>query len=420
MKKLALLSAVALTAVSVMAKPSVSKVSAKVSGDNLNIAYTLTEKGYDPEEGCRMVEAQLFASQSEATAYFKANYQWEEDEEETEAEPFGYLDFDSEDAFENGSHNESFVLEDYIGLTVKEMKSEFPTAVLAIFVADDCEEGYSMATARVDYSAVSSVSPLALRLYKKSQTLTGICETEEGFSGTVSLKLGAINKKTGAVKVSATYAPFSGKKLTATQTVVADEDGLLSGALAFKDFGGEAFFSIGLDEEQEEAETLTFLVEEEEGLYNMRKAQVGGALDADSLSFSLDMNEEPELDSGYELLDVSPDGAEILVTKGTKWAQGKAPTIKYKKIDGEYELLGLYDDDKPNVASLKLTYTAKTGVFKGSFYLYASNECCIERGAPKLKKYKVTVSGTVIDGIGYGSASVKIGKKSYVWNVSVE
>ena len=57
-----------------------------------------------------------------------------------------------------------------------------------------------------------------------------------------------------------------------------------------------------------------------------------------------------------------------------------------------------------NASGLKLTYTAKTGVFKGSFKAYALET---SNGKMKLKKYTVNVTGVVVDGKGYGQATCK-------------
>ena len=46
------------------------------------------------------------------------------------------------------------------------------------------------------------------------------------------------------------------------------------------------------------------------------------------------------------------------------------------------------------------TYKAKDGTFKGSFTAYA-----VQDG--KMKKVKLDVSGVLIDGVGYGAATVK-------------
>ena len=84
---------------------------------------------------------------------------------------------------------------------------------------------------------------------------------------------------------------------------------------------------------------------------------------------------------------------EILLTvKGAKWDAGKAAKVAYKG--------GALTVNGANVSGLKLTYTAKTGLFKGSFTVYA-----VKGG--KLVKTKFTVNGAVTDGIGYGTAVLK-------------
>ena len=63
---------------------------------------------------------------------------------------------------------------------------------------------------------------------------------------------------------------------------------------------------------------------------------------------------------------------------------------------------GIVDDSKAgtNPSGLKLTYSAKDGSFKGSFKAYS-----VVGG--KLKATTVNVSGVMIGGKGYGTASVK-------------
>ena len=53
-----------------------------------------------------------------------------------------------------------------------------------------------------------------------------------------------------------------------------------------------------------------------------------------------------------------------------------------------------------SMSGLKLTYTAKTGLFKGSFIVYA-----VKGG--KLAKNKFSVFGAVTGGAGYGTAVLK-------------
>ena len=63
-----------------------------------------------------------------------------------------------------------------------------------------------------------------------------------------------------------------------------------------------------------------------------------------------------------------------------------------------------------NPSGLALKYTVKNGTFKGSFSAHALS-------GGKLKKVKVSVSGIVLGGRGYGTASVK---KVGSWPVTIE
>ena len=93
------------------------------------------------------------------------------------------------------------------------------------------------------------------------------------------------------------------------------------------------------------------------------------------------------------------------MVNGNRWVFDKAATIKYKKgefDDDAYEK-GL-NEGKTNNSGLKLTYNARSGTFKGNFTVYS------EDGAgkmPKLKKMRVTVTGVVVDGYGYGQVTVR-------------
>ena len=71
---------------------------------------------------------------------------------------------------------------------------------------------------------------------------------------------------------------------------------------------------------------------------------------------------------------------------------------------------------KTNLSSLKLTFAAKTGIFKGSFKAYALEE---KNGKTKLVKYTVNVLGLVVDGVGQGEATCKK-PAGGPWPVTVE
>lgn len=93
----------------------------------------------------------------------------------------------------------------------------------------------------------------------------------------------------------------------------------------------------------------------------------------------------------------SPNGTEIKIS-GTRWKLPSADGVRFSKDDGWYVV-----DNKNygNPAGLKLTYSAKTGAFKGSFKVFAQTD------EGKSKKYTATVTGVVVDGVGYGTATIK-------------
>ena len=73
----------------------------------------------------------------------------------------------------------------------------------------------------------------------------------------------------------------------------------------------------------------------------------------------------------------------------------KAGKVQLAK-DGSVDATKLLE----NPSALKLTYTAKTGSFKGSFKAYSE-----VRGKPK--GVTVNVVGVLVDGVGYGAATIK-------------
>ena len=83
---------------------------------------------------------------------------------------------------------------------------------------------------------------------------------------------------------------------------------------------------------------------------------------------------------------------------GNKWVV--AGGAKTGKVQLTKE--GALDEAKAGVnpSALKIAFTAKTGTFKGSFKAYS-----LVKGKPKATT--VTVSGVLVDGAGYGTASAK-------------
>ena len=122
----------------------------------------------------------------------------------------------------------------------------------------------------------------------------------------------------------------------------------------------------------------------------------GGALKAGA-AFRIDEDEFAAV-TGIAALPYLPDGVSV-EPKGTKWAVAggaKAGKVAYRRGTQEIDEAKLGD----NPSGLKLTYKKTDGSFKGSFKAYAEVK-------GKLKATTVSVSGIVLNGIGYGTATVK-------------
>ena len=90
--------------------------------------------------------------------------------------------------------------------------------------------------------------------------------------------------------------------------------------------------------------------------------------------------------------------AEVEVTvSGAKWSTPKADKVKFSAEDGGYEVL----TENGNPSGLKLSASSAKGTFKGKFKVFAVTE------AGESKKYTAVVSGAVLDGVGYGTATIK-------------
>ena len=101
---------------------------------------------------------------------------------------------------------------------------------------------------------------------------------------------------------------------------------------------------------------------------------------------------------------VVPVGEEFAVS-GTKWFFAKT-VGKLKVVDGVLSVAS--KGESSNLSGLKLTYTAKTGLVKGSFKLYYMD-------GGKIKSDKVTIAGVVAEGVFMGSGTVKKLGSFAVW-----
>jgi hypothetical protein len=99
--------------------------------------------------------------------------------------------------------------------------------------------------------------------------------------------------------------------------------------------------------------------------------------------------------AGSVLTDYLPDGMKVTQI-GTKWVLPKAGKVAYVRGGTNVDAAKLGE----NPSALKLTYKAKAGSFKGSFKVYADI-------GGKLKATTVNVVGVVVNGAGYGTATVK-------------
>ena len=133
------------------------------------------------------------------------------------------------------------------------------------------------------------------------------------------------------------------------------------------------------------------------GYYDAVISPVGGL--TDECAFVIDGDLYGLFDEvGYELLEEFLPREVSVVQKGSKWivADG-AKAGQIKLVDGEV----VDKKESENPSGLKLTFMAKTGIFKGTFKAYALD------GKGKLKSFSATVNGVVVDGYGYGSVTVK-------------
>lgn len=94
--------------------------------------------------------------------------------------------------------------------------------------------------------------------------------------------------------------------------------------------------------------------------------------------------------------DCLPDDNLLIGLSGQKWQLAKAGKVVYKKGTTEIDRqkAGL------NPSALKLTYKDKDGTFKGSFKAYVASK-------GKLKSVSASVVGVLVNGVGYGTATIK-------------
>ena len=100
--------------------------------------------------------------------------------------------------------------------------------------------------------------------------------------------------------------------------------------------------------------------------------------------------------------ELLPDGVPV-AANGAKWQVARAGKVKL--AGGELQISG------DNPGALGLNYALRTSLFKGSFKIHF-----LEGG--RLKSMKAAVNGVLVDGVGYGTATVK--KPALKWPIRVE
>ena len=228
--------------------------------------------------------------------------------------------------------------------------------------------------------------------------------------GVLCLKSTKMNDKTRAVKISGYLLGLDGKKKSVKQNakkLFVSEAGPLTADFTVEDIG-QMTLVIG-------GETVSGTLEG----YQVRTFAVGGDWtreDAVATSNIFVLDDIP----GEVQMRLLPVGEPVMPKKG-KWAFNKAAMVSWKKPKGE-SVKGLVIDtskNKTNLSGLKLTYTPKTGAFKGSFKIHALEDKVSSNEKTKvLKKYTVKVTGVVVDGIGYGKAVLR--KTANEWTLSVD
>lgn len=257
--------------------------------------------------------------------------------------------------------------------------------------------------------------------FKKAKSLAAIAYKDGELFGRAAITLGKYNAKKKYLKATFKITSFGGKSYSKSLNLVPNEYGDFNEvevafkspikAMVFDLYNGEDGYEIlGIGDE--------YSVESGEDIV------LGGLLENEEMSFSADVDAEAENDN-YEFLVDFPMGAFAEVKKGKTLSFGSAPKITYKKFreDGYtwYELTEYDEERYPNVNAIKLTYKPDSGAFSGSFKIYASNEFSIDEGRkPTLKTYTAKFSGYVVNGVGVGTVSVKIGRKTYTGTCSLD
>ncbi len=263
------------------------------------------------------------------------------------------------------------------------------------------------------YAPLDAGDVVAAYSAPKAVTLLGAVYDGCDVVGVVELKLGKVNVKKGTGRVSGSVTTLDGKKHTMKAFNLSGIDGTAPKAVSLevRDLGTMAITIGG-------TQFVGSL-----GRYHVQSAGAGGNWTRTDARVYVDAGGAP-LPSGT-LEECLPAG-EPVIAAGGKWKFAKAASVKWAKPKKGAAAPEIYDEasgkglvvdmagDKTNLSGLKITYTPKKGTFKGSFKLYVLEG---SGTATKLKKYTVKVSGVVVDGVGYGTATCR--NPALSWTVTV-
>ena len=207
--------------------------------------------------------------------------------------------------------------------------------------------------------------------------------------GTVILTIGSKGKVTAAIQTP------SGASAKATAQLLVGDDACCIPVVSTSKKVSLAFI-VWID-----PETLDCTVDGPDSWDGYEVGMSGGDLEADVVFRVADPDAVSDLLGDDTFVEFLPeesvalvDGKKLVVADGAK--PGKIVWDKKEEdIDWDKSKIDGY-----NVSGLKLSYTAKTGAFKGSFKAFA-----LVKG--KVKAFTFKVTGVILNGCGYGTATYK-------------
>ena len=227
-------------------------------------------------------------------------------------------------------------------------------------------------------------------VFTKARTFNGYVMDGDQYVGTIQVKAAKAksNKKTGVAtsKFTAVVQVLGEKKVS-----LKGNYDLAEGAIEMTAKGHE----LSLETAEDDASSFVGTFDD----YDVEVVMDDGSKKTYALNegaaFYMDTEALSEMLGDDMYADYLPDGIEI-TTKKTKWVLPKAGKVVYSKKAGGIDESKLGE----NPSGLKLTFKSKDGTFSGSFKAYRD-----VKGKPKATT--VSVSGFVVDGVGYGIATIK-------------